>query len=92
MAQCYMAGTVDGAPKKFITNVSVRMSVCFCNIMADLLKEANAGASATKGQAIDRRDELLAEMNGSTQPVPAATAVPETSSHGNSQGGEQVVN
>ena len=49
-AQCYMAGAVDGAPKKFITNVSVRMSVCFCNIMADLLKEVNAGAFQQKAR------------------------------------------
>ena len=53
------------------------------SIMAELLKEANAGAFATKGQAIDRRDELLAERNSSPQTPPAATAMPETSSNGN---------
>ena len=43
------------------------MSVCFCGIMADLLKEANEGAFATKGQAVDRRDELVAVMNGQSK-------------------------
>ena len=61
-------GTVADQPKTFITNVSVTMSHDFCRLMQQILKEANENKFATKGEIVQRRDELVAERS------PAATA------------------
>ena len=68
-SQCYLMGTVADQPKTFITNVSVTMSHDFCRLMQQILKEANDNKFATKGEIVQRRDELVAETN------PAATAL-----------------
>ena len=60
-AQCYMMGTFAGEPKTFVTNVSVQMSHDFSNIMQQLLQEANEGKFDNKGEAVRRRDHLVAE-------------------------------
>ena len=67
-AQCYLMGTVADQPKTFITNVSVTMSHDFCRLMQQILKEANENKFTTKGEIVQRRDELVAETS------PAATA------------------
>ena len=46
-AQAILLGTVDGDPKKFVTNVSVYMSKAFHKIMASMLEEAIGGAVKT---------------------------------------------
>ena len=57
-----------------MTNVSVQMSHDFSKIMQQLLKEANGGMLATKGEAIKRKDQLL---GGTTAPaVPTDEAAP----------------
>ena len=52
-------GTVNGELKKIITNINVNMSKDYSPIMMAMLKEAKAGKYKNKGEAIDRRDELL---------------------------------
>ena len=59
-SHCYMMGTVNGLPKKIVTNISVQMSHDFVKIMNYLLEEAKAGKFATKGEAVKRRNEMLA--------------------------------
>ena len=75
-----MMGTVDGAPNKIVTNVSVRMSYDFTKIMRILLQEAMDGNFATKGQAVARRDQLVyedpAEPVEESAPTPAAQPDP----------------
>ena len=83
---CYIMGTVGGQPKTFITNVSVSMSHDFCKLMMQILQEANENKFATKGDIVQRRDDLLAEASAAaTAPAgdepgsensPAATATP----------------
>ena len=58
-AQAYISGTVNGELKKIITNINVNMSKDYSPIMMAMLKEAKAGKYKNKGEAIDRRDELL---------------------------------
>ena len=45
--------------KKIITNINVNMSKDYSPIMMAMLNEAKAGKYKSKGEAIDRRDELL---------------------------------
>ena len=54
-----MMGTVTGEPKKIVTNVSVQMSHDFSKIMQQILGEANEGRFATKGEPVQRRDQLV---------------------------------
>ena len=80
-SQCYIMGTVGGQPKTFITNCSVSMNHDFCKIMMQILQEANENKFATKGDVVQRRDDLLAEASAAaTAPagenIPAATATP----------------
>ena len=85
-SQCYIMGTVGGQPKTFITNVSVAMSHDFCKLMMQILQEANENKFATKGDIVQRRDELVAKASAAaTAPAgdepgneksPAATATP----------------
>ena len=42
-----------------VTSTSIHSCAHFMKIMTTILQEANAGAFTTKGQAIDRRDELF---------------------------------
>ena len=58
-AQAYILGTVNGERKKIVTNINVNMSKDYSPIMVAMLEEAKAGKYKNKGQAIDRRDELL---------------------------------
>ena len=58
-AQAYISGTVNGELKKIITNINVNMPKDYSPIMMAMLKEAKAGKYKNKGEAIDRRDELL---------------------------------
>ena len=67
-AQCDIMGTVADQPKTFITNVSVSMSHDFCKLMMQILQEANENKFATKGEIVQRRDELVAETSPAAQP------------------------
>ena len=96
-----MLGTVDGKPKTFITNVSVKMSHNFSTVMQRILKEANAGRFATKGDAVKRRDQLVGEAapqavsTAESQAAPAKESTPWYPEDGlgqleNSQGSQDV--
>ena len=69
-----MLATVNGEPRTFVTNVSVQMSFTFSAVMHKLVKEANEGRFATKGDAIQRRDELLRDQPGETVDSQATSA------------------
>ena len=58
-AQCYMLGTLNGFPHKFVTGVTVEQSNDFTKIMQKLLEEAHAGHFATKAECVQRRNMLL---------------------------------
>ena len=63
-----MMGTVAGEAKKFVTNITAAMTTDFAALMRQIEKEANEGAFKTKGQAVRRRDQRVANKG------PAATA------------------
>ena len=60
---CALFGRVEFgtsyAWQRYVTSVSKRWNPNALKIMTTILEEANAGALTTKGQAIDRRDELV---------------------------------
>ena len=56
---CYLYGRINGMKVQRITSTSRKSSRNFVEIMDTLLEEVKAGALTTKGQAIDRRQELL---------------------------------
>ena len=70
-AQCYLMGTVAGAPNKFVTNITVRMSEYFKEHMDTILSEAEAGRLRTKKDAVTRRDELTGRAEAeAAEPTP----------------------
>ena len=71
-----MMGTVDGIQKKIITNISVFMSHDFSKLMQQLANEAKEGLFSTKGEAVQRRDQLI---KSPTEPAPAIESLPEDS-------------
>ena len=56
---CYLYGRINGMRIEQITRTSRKRSRKYSTIMDTLLEEVKAGALTTKGQAIDRREELL---------------------------------
>ena len=59
--------------RRHVTGTSTHSSLNVLQIMATILEEANAGAFTTKGQAIDRRDELVEiDRRGFLQAFPEA--------------------
>ena len=62
-------GTVDGKPKTFITNVSVRMAHDFLKIMQQIFEEAKEGRFQSKEQVVNRRDELVKESTAAPAKV-----------------------
>jgi len=75
-AQCYLMGTVAGAPNKFVTNITVRMSADFKKHMETILSEAEAGRFRTKKDAVTRRDELIRIAEPSAGPSKPAVGTP----------------
>ena len=73
-----MMGTVSGLPKKIVTNVSVQLSHDFSKIMQHLLAEANAGKFATKGEAVKRRNQMLAAQPAAPAESGATAALAES--------------
>ena len=81
---CELLGTFDGLKGRPITSTSLNTSLNYNTIMNTILEEANAGALTTKGQAADRREELLeieragcagfAEANARGEPSSGGTA------------------
>ena len=65
-AQCYMSGTIQGTEDRIVTNMSVNMSHNYTVLMGRVHAEAVAGKFPTKGDAVRRRDELLAEERAVT--------------------------
>ena len=70
-------GTFAGGPKQFVTNVSVQMSHKFSTIMQQLMHEALEGKFDNKGEAVRRRDQLLAESKQAAPADSDARAVSE---------------
>ena len=60
-AQCYMMGRVEGQydNQRIITNISAKMHPEFDVLMGVIKKEADAGAFATKDDAVRRRNEII---------------------------------
>ena len=56
---CYLYGRINGMRIEQITRTSYSRSRNCDAIMDTILEEVNAGALTTKGQAIDRREELI---------------------------------
>ena len=56
---CYLYGRINGGRIEQITRTSYSRSRNCDAIMDTILEELNAGALTTKGQAIDRREELI---------------------------------
>ena len=56
---CYLYGRINGGRIEQITRTSRNRSRSYDTIMDTVLEEVKAGALTTKGQAIDRREELL---------------------------------
>ena len=56
---CYLYGRINGMRIEQITRTSYSRSRSCDAIMDTILEEVKAGALTTKGQAIDRREELL---------------------------------
>ena len=56
---CYLYGRINGGRIAQITRTSYSRSPNYNEIMDTILEEVKAGALTTKGQAIDRREELL---------------------------------
>jgi len=55
-----LIGTVGGQRQRFITSITARQTILFDDLMAAVLEEAQAGAFTTKGDANNRRDQILA--------------------------------
>ena len=53
---------VDGRKAVPITSTSLRMTLLYEKIMNTILHEAKDGALTTQGQAIDRRQELVSDL------------------------------
>ena len=88
-AQAYIMGTVSGSPtKRFITNMSVTMSHQFSTIMQNLLEEARQGKFKTRGELINRRNELLEIQQPAVTAEEAAEATDDADTAAEQEGPE----